>query len=305
MDIGDELIYRMRTFSPSERVRVVGIDTRKKTLRYDVEFLDGEKHGVIENIPGGRLRGPWRTVREYDERMAHWERFTKQELERHEEDAVEHVFILLIPKDAATLLWKHTVWTTRILDDEALGGLLGVSVAEVLENVDWYSDGDDKVVSPEGTMRIAEYACHMNPMPVLDAVVEDEKRQREYSTRSRPGDTLDNRPMPYSAEWEYAYYLKEGRPVHELLRAWCGQEAVTLQKRLAVAEAEVHRLDGLLVRALDDLKTHDHSLAADRIERAHIEERITPENAPRTPCPKDDIERNCHGYSQHPRLGPE
>lgn len=278
MDIGDELIYRMRTFSPSERVRVVGIDTRKKTPRYDVEFLDEAKKGAIENVPGGRLRGPWRTVREYDERMAHWERFTEQELDRHEEDAVEHVFILLIPKDAATLVWKHTVWTTRIVDDDALGRVLGIPLAEVLENEDWYADGDEKVVSPAGTMRIAEYACRTNPMPVLEAVVEEEKRQREYSTRSHPANTLDNQPTPYSAEWEYAYYLKEGRPVHDLLRAWCGQQAVTLQERLSAAEAEVHRLDGLLVRALSELKTHDHSIVADSIERAHIDERIMPEN---------------------------
>ena len=82
-------------------------------------------------------------------------------------------------------------------------------------------------------MRIAEYACRVNPMPVLDAVIEDEKQYREYSKRGRPRVTYDNRPTTSLPEWEYAYYLEHGHPVHEILRAWCGHRAVTLQERLA------------------------------------------------------------------------
>lgn len=69
-DIGDELIYRLRDYAPSQRVQVVEIDTRKKTPRYVVEFLDGEQAGVRENVPRGRLRGPWADVDRYDTLMA-------------------------------------------------------------------------------------------------------------------------------------------------------------------------------------------------------------------------------------------
>ena len=65
--------------------------------------------------------------------------------------------------------------------------------------------------------------------------------------------------------------------MHEIRRAWCGHRAVTLQERLAAAEAEVRRLDELLSRVLDELKTHNHSFVADVIEREHVEERITHE----------------------------
>lgn len=277
MDVGDELIYRLRDFSPSEHVRIVSIDTRKKTPRYEVEFLDGQKNGTVENVPAGRLRGPWSTVGDYDERMAHWERFTEQAMDRHEEDAVEQVFTLLVPNEAAALDWHHSVWTTRILDAGALGTVIGIQVSELLESVDSYVDEEEAVVSPEGTMRIAEYACRVNPMPVLDAVIEDEKQYREYSKRGRPRLTYDNRPTTSSPEWEYAYYLEHGRPVHEILRAWCGHRAVTLQERLAAAEAEVRRLDELLARVLDELKSHNHSIVAEVIESEHVEERITPE----------------------------
>lgn len=36
MEIGDEQIYRLRDSAPSERVRVVAIDARKKNPRYDI-----------------------------------------------------------------------------------------------------------------------------------------------------------------------------------------------------------------------------------------------------------------------------
>lgn len=175
MDVGDELIYRLRDFSSSEHVRIVSIDTRKKTPRYEVEFLDGQSQGTVENVPGGRLRGPWSTVRECDERMAHWERFTKQAMGRYEEDAVERVFTLLVPDGAAAQDWHHSVWSTRILDAGALGTVISIQVSKLLESVDSYVVEEETVVSPEGTMRIAEYACRVNPMPVLDAVIEDEK----------------------------------------------------------------------------------------------------------------------------------
>ena len=36
VDIGDEQIYWLRAYAPSERVRIAAIDTRKKTPRYEV-----------------------------------------------------------------------------------------------------------------------------------------------------------------------------------------------------------------------------------------------------------------------------
>jgi hypothetical protein len=149
--------------------------------------------------------------------------------------------------------------------------------AEALKSVDWFTEDGQIMVSPEGTLRVAEYACRVNPMPVLDAVIEDEKEYRERSKRGRNITTHDNRPVTTSPEWEYSNYLKNARPVHEMLRAWCGHRAVTMQERLAAAEAEVRRLDELLARVLDELKSHNHSIVAEVIEREHIEGRITAE----------------------------
>lgn len=114
--IGDELIYRLRDYSVSEHVRVVEIDGRKKTPRYVVEFVDGDKVGEQENVPGGRLRGPWSDVAAYDELMANWERIDQVELTVPEQSAVGQVFDLLISEEVAEYEWSPVRYATAAAD---------------------------------------------------------------------------------------------------------------------------------------------------------------------------------------------
>jgi hypothetical protein len=125
---------------------------------------------------------------------------------------------------------------------------------------------------------IVEYACRTTPMSVLDWVVESEKEYRLRAKHGRQTLSHDKKPYTTSPEWEHQLYLERGRPLHELLRSWCGQRAATMQERLAAAEAEVQRLNQLAVRLTDELKQHGHSMAAEIIARPYEEERITPAN---------------------------
>ncbi|MFV8172464.1 hypothetical protein [Mycolicibacterium peregrinum] len=267
----------MKEFSPSERVRVVAIDQRKKTPRYEVEFLDGEKAGTVENVPAGRLRGAWSGVEGYDEYMAHWQRFLSEEPLDHTEDgAIECVFLEVVPGSVAELGWRHSRWTAIVKDRAALAALIGVTVGEVLDQLDYFEDQGAVVVSPDGTMRLAAAIAHANPMLILDWVVGDERKYQELCKRGEMGTDRSGHGYRTSPEAEYDSYLRYGRPLHELLRAWCGHRAVTLQERIDAAEAEVRRLDELLARVLDELKAHDHSFVAEIIEQEHVEGRITP-----------------------------
>lgn len=271
---GTEQIYRLNEFSPSERVRVVAIDQRKKTPRYEVEFLDGEKAGTVENVPAGRLRGSWSEVAGYDEYMAHWQRFLNEEpLDRIEDGAVAFVFQEIVPGSIANLGWKYSRSTAIVKDRAALAALIGVTVSEVLDELDYFEDGGAVVVSPEGTMRLAAAIAHANHKPILDWVVKDEEEYRDLCKRG--GGRTGRGGYATSPEEEYDSYLRYGRPLHELLRAWCGHRAVALQERIDAAEAEVRRLDELLARVLDQLKAHEHSLVAEVIEQEHTEGRIT------------------------------
>ena len=73
-------------------------------------------------------------------------------------------------------------------------------------------------------------------------------------------------------------YLEHGRPVHELIRAWCGQRAATLQERLGAAEAENRRRDELITELFEELKRLGHANAVEYLARSYEEDRITPAN---------------------------
>lgn len=277
-DVGDELIYRLRDYSTSERVKVVEIDIRKKKPRYVVEFTDGEKAGTQENVPGGRLRGPWSDVAAYDELMANWERIDQVELTDPEQTAVDQVFDLLIPSEVAECEWSSVRYTTRVHQRNALHVLIGIAVEDLLTQYEGFDLDGDVMLSADGTLAIAECACRINPMPILDWVLEDERVYRERSLNGRAAVSYDKHAYTTSPEWEYQWYLEHGRPVHELLRSWCGQRAATLQERLGAAEAENRRLNELISRIFEELKRLGHSQATEYLIRTYEEERITPAN---------------------------
>lgn len=278
MEIGDECIYRSQNQSPSERVRIVDIQQGKKSFRADIEFLDGDKAGARENIPGNRLRGLWSEVAEYDRLTAHWQALSEYDLTEIEESAVERVFDLLVPSSVATWEWNSVRFATAVHDAEALMHITGKPTAEIITDIAWFDLNGVLMLSPEGTIMIAELACRKNPVPILEWIIEEEKIKREQCKRGgksrivRGGDDVTTSP-----EWEYELYLKYYRPLHEILRQWCGHRAVTLQERLAAAETESHRLDVLVSRLIDVLKKNGDELFAKVMEEEHETERITSE----------------------------
>ena len=278
MDVGDELIYRLRDYNRSQRVRLVTVVPGKKTPRYVVEFLDGDQAGSRENVPGGRLHGPWAEVREFDELMANWERFEACDLTDPEEIAVEKVFEILIPDPVAEWEYSPVRWTTRVHDQEALEAIIGLPIADLVSQTDSFVHAGELVLSPAATFMIAEYACRVTPAPVLDWVTSDEQEYRERAKHGRKMTDFDGHPTTSNPEWEYELYREHGRPVHELLRGWCGHRAVSAQERLAAAEAEVRRLDTLVDQLLYELETNGHARSAEIIARTNEEERITPYN---------------------------
>lgn len=278
LEVGNELIYRVRDHAPSERVRVNEIDTSKKTPKYIVEFLDGDKSGTHENVPGGRLRGPWADVVAHDALMENWQRIGQVQLTEIEDSAVSTVFGLLISEAVAEWDWSPVRYATRVHDKNALQEIIGITVEDLLAQTEGFEDDDDVIVSPEGTLMILEFACRLKPMPVLDWVIEDEKKYQDSSKHGRPAVDWNNHAYTTSPEWEYHCYLKYGRPLHELLQSWCGQRAATLQERLGAAEAENRRLDEFVTRLFEELKRLGHAQAVEYLVRDYEQGRIRPES---------------------------
>ncbi|MRH92127.1 hypothetical protein GFY24_32610 [Nocardia sp. SYP-A9097] len=279
MDVGDEWIYRLRDYDSSERVRILGIEQSKKKIRVEIEFVDGDKRGIRETIPGTRLRAPWAGVDGYDQRMANWRRLEEQnDLTDTEVSAISTVFDLFVPREIAYTDWRQVKNALAVRDRVKFEQIIGAPLADVLAEVAGFDLDDEALLSPAGTLRCAELVCRRNPMPILEWITQEENEKREHCKRGRKYQGRNRSDAATSdPETEYQFYLEYDRPHNELLRQWCGHRAVTLQERLAAAEAEVHRLDVLVTRLIDIVKDHN-SLLAETLERTHDEERITPAN---------------------------
>ena len=275
MEIGEEWIYRLKDRSPSERVQILEIHPKKTSARVDVRFLDDE--GRTENMPGSRLRQRWTEVVAYDQLMADWQRI-EFDLTDPEERASSEIFENLVPTDTATCEWSPVRNATAIHDAAALTSLLGADLDDLLEGLPTFELDDVLMVSPEGTLRIAEVMCQRYPAEVLAWVMAEEADIRESCKRGSRIQSLSGRVnTTTSPEWEYGWYLKEHKPRHELLRQWCGHRAVTFHERLTAAEAEVRRLDIIVARLIDDARAGGSAIFADVMEEEHNKERITPE----------------------------
>lgn len=277
LKVGDDWIYRLRHYSPSQRVRIISIEKRKQTTRVDIEFLDGEKVGRVENVSGNRLPRPWSDVAEYDELMANWQRLDHDSLDETEEWAVTDVFDHLIAEEVATFDRSFVRNGTSIYRQAGLESIIGLPLDHVLKQVEWFKTGENIELSAFGSMLVAEYACRANPAPILEKVMADEAEAREHSKRGRTWEgRSDSDSRTTTPEWEYEWYRKQLRPVYELLRQWCGHRSVSFYERLTAAEAEVCRLDILVARVIDTVREYD-TFRADIFEREHNEERIQPE----------------------------
>jgi hypothetical protein len=275
---GEEWIYRLKDNAPSERVRILGIQPKKTSSRVDVQFLDDG--GRIENVPGARLRRPWSEVTAYDELMANWQRLGEYELTDVEESAVEPVFIALVPDEVASWEWSPVRYATAVHDAAALELLIGMSLDELRAGTSFFDLDGVLMLSPEATLRICEAACQAHPAEIIAWVMAEEEEIREKCKRgSRIQSSTGRVDSTTSPEWEYQWYLKYHKPLHELLRQWCGHRAVTFHERLTAAEAEVRRLDVLVARLIDVLREKDGAFFADIMEEEHNKERITPERA--------------------------
>lgn len=277
--IGDVWAYRARDNAVSERVRIVSVIPGKQSARVEVIFAD-QPERAAETVPGSRLRARWDDVEVFDALMANWQRIDDCVLDDVEQSCVGKVFDLLIPADTAEPEWSPVRDATAIRDPSGLAGLVGLTVEEVLATGKWFDLDTTVMLSPTGTLAIAEAACRHNPMPVLGWVIDQEIELRHKckhgSERRNPltGETVDTSP-----EWEYHLYLKYHRPQHELLRQWGGHRAVTFQERLLAAEAETRRLDLLVTELVAALERAGDKIMATAYADEHERDRITPEKA--------------------------
>ena len=137
-EVGDECIYRERTYGPSERVKIIEIYQGKQSFRAEIEFLDDEQVGVRKTVLGNRLRGLWSEVEAFDQLMANWQSLEDFKVTDVEECGIETVFNLLVPASVATWEWNPIKFATTVHDAEALRQFTGIATSELISDISWF-----------------------------------------------------------------------------------------------------------------------------------------------------------------------
>ncbi|NKS56064.1 hypothetical protein GS504_00180 [Rhodococcus hoagii] len=123
--------------------------------------------------------------------MAAWERLQECALTPEEDFAAIVALERLIPSDVAEHHYGPVEGMTVVYKRDELEELMTEPLAYVLERCESLIDEDGTlVVSPRGTLLIAELVCRKNPMPILDEVM---RKRRRRDTIRRRGETEPGR----------------------------------------------------------------------------------------------------------------
>jgi hypothetical protein len=276
MNVGDEWIYRKQECSESERVVIRSVSNDKRK-RIDVEFVDGDKAGLVESTPQGRLKAPWSTVAEYDWLQERWKSIDAESLSLDESIMLDTVFELVIPPEVATKDWSPIRDSVTIHDVARVEEVFGSSLEQITSKVASFAHGPVVHLAPASGYVLAKLATAKNPLPVLAWVMEDEARCRHESKKGRTHQSLFDKGEEIEVSPQYCHeeYLRETRYLHEELRGWCGQEPITLLERSLVAEMEAQRLTLLVVDLIDSVRGLDRPAWADNYEERLRDDVVT------------------------------
>ncbi|MBX7554371.1 hypothetical protein K1Y78_42130 [Streptomyces sp. tea 10] len=271
MEAGERWAYRAAPHhGPVEEVEVLKIGSQRP-LRIKVRFVSEEAEGREEWVPSARLRIRWQDKDTWLARDNQW-----NELTRDAPDAEDTAF------HAITTLYDEHLWDgvvsfgvnhrdrglLYIEDAPALATLLDVPETFFHTDPRAFSDSEGVVTAPwPTTLEIARRLVRTQADQLV-ALLDEQDREaqsaaiygRYYRGRGKNSGTYISPEI--CAETERSY-----KPARDLLREWCGAEAVESIEELKALREEVLRIGRLMEQAIGCLRHAGQTRAADRFER--------------------------------------
>lgn len=196
--------------------------------RVKVKFLAGQKAGVEELLSPARLKVLWSDRVSYFETEAQWRALASKQ-DGPDGAAVDIVLDLLV-REAAVLEWrKGKQGTIAVRDAARVDAAVGGGLDELLSATKFIVDSEGTHYGWSVALDIAQKAASFNSQRVMAYVHAEEAEGKRFTS---------------------GYYEEYTRPVLELLREWCGEEAVAFADELLDATTEARRLSGLLIESL-------------------------------------------------------
>ncbi|MFJ8954295.1 hypothetical protein ACIRO1_29790 [Streptomyces sp. NPDC102381] len=271
MEAGERWVYRVAPHHGRvDEVEVIRVGTQRP-LRIKVRFVAEEAEGREEWVPPARLRVRWQGKDAWLAREEQWNELMKDSPDDDDPafQAVTFLFDERLAGEAVSFGFNYRERGLLYIDDApALATLLDVPDDFFRTDPRAFSDQEGTLIVPwpttvEVASRLAA-ACADRLVPLLDAY-ERQKRQEAIYGRHYRG--RGKNPGTYISPEICAEVDRESQPGRDLLRRWCGTEAVETFEELKALRDEVLRIGKLMEGAIDCLRQSGQTKAADRFER--------------------------------------
>jgi hypothetical protein len=264
LSVGERWAYRERAVDPPTCVVVTRIGTRQPP-RVRVLFLDDDYEGKADWVPPSRLKVPWDQVGSFLERERRLEALVRRSPASDdvpERLAADAVFEAACPPEVLTTGYGQRCGVLEVRDPKAAAEALGVDDEIFSAHPLAFTDDDGTLLAPwDTTLELARSSAPRFAEKILTQVEKDETQAAHEAIYGRllPGrrGAMDWDLSPETCAATDAVFA----PARELLRSWCGAEAVirrdelvSLRKALVEARAELRKLRPLAERAIGTLE---------------------------------------------------
>lgn len=173
---------------------------------------------------------------------------------------------LLIDDEVASIGYRHG-GATSISQPQVLADQLGLQVEQLTGHPDSFVE-DGVVIAPwEITELVVRTAARQNPEPIMQRVWEGEQKARYEAIHGHYLSTSRGKDMYISPEHSIEFDNDYLKPRREVLRSWCGVEAVERFDELVELRKEIKRVGDVTQSAITALRAADHASQASQLER--------------------------------------
>jgi hypothetical protein len=231
--------------------------------------MTASRAGRQEWVPPSRLKVRWEAVNEFAERERLWERLISIGVDEDSplENAAWEVFEQLSEPEVAIMLFRRA-GACCINDSDRLSQLTGLSPELWTAHCTAFRDGDQLVAPWPVTEQIAAATARTHAAQILDEVGNEEREARHeaiygrvYRRRNGAVDFIVEPERCAQGDNDY------GKPKREILRSWCGADAVEWYDELTDLRKEIRRVGEIAEAAIRALHTAGNTREAAELSR--------------------------------------
>ncbi|GGV05564.1 hypothetical protein GCM10010502_70620 [Kitasatospora aureofaciens] len=272
MQPGERWAHRAAPYDGTvSEVEVLKVGTQRP-LRVRVRFVAEEAEGREEWVPPASLRVPWDQKDVWLSRQNRWDALTSDG--PLNDEVVEFVAASIVFEECPMDETVSMGWNYRergvlyVHDATALAAMLQVSEDMFASDPRSFTDGAGTLTAPwPTTLAVTPLIAKAHAEQLVAVLAQrEEQSQREavygqyLGGRGKSGGTYISAETCAEVDRKY-------KPARDLVRNWCGTEAVDSFAELKALRTEVVRVGKLMEEAIRSLRDAGQVRAADHFER--------------------------------------